>query len=242
MIHPKGEPAKARPVPYRCRSWRHEGECREFKAHQDFARISEAIRDYDNWSFLTLTYAQSEWWDWKAQYKESCQDWSKLRLRFRRMLFRKGTKRRHIPYIQTWERHKKEGIHAHVLLSNWRMMEEVAADWHKHSGDVDRILKDPETWHSRVLVPHCTESGFGQRCFAQPLREGTGEAMAGYLVSLANELVGAGGKDQIPFDAPPHFRRLRASKGLLPPIFHGDMTGYLVTVTGGRKKSRKNAK
>jgi hypothetical protein len=239
MIHPKGEPAKARPYPYRCRSWRHEGECRLFKGAQDFARISEAIREHDNWTFLTLTFRINEWPEWKDQYIHACSYWSKLRLRFRRCLFRRGSKRRHIPYIQTWERHKEKGIHAHILLSNYRMMDAVSEDWHKHGGDIDKILKDPDTWHSRVLVPHCTESGFGPRCFAQPLRDGTSEAMAGYLVKLASELVGADAKNQIPFDAPPHFRRLRASKGLLPPIYHGDMTGYLVTATGGRKRKSK---
>jgi hypothetical protein len=52
--------------------------------------------------------------------------------------------------------------------------------------------------------------------------------MAGYLVKLARELVGADNKSQIPWDAPPHFRRLRATRGLLPPVHKSGMCGYLV--------------
>jgi hypothetical protein len=55
--------------------------------------------------------------------------------------------------------------------------------------------------------------------------------MAGYLVKLTRELTGAGPKNQIPVNAPRHFRRLRASKGLLPPRKKNDhVTGALVKI------------
>jgi hypothetical protein len=53
-------------------------------------------------------------------------------------------------------------------------------------------------------------------------------AMAGYLVKLARELTGAAVKDQVPVNAPSHFRRLRASQGLLPPPYKNpEITGAL---------------
>lgn len=55
------------------------------------------------------------------------------------------------------------------------------------------------------------------------------ERMAQYLRKKASELVGGGKKSyQIPINAPPRFRRLRASCKLLPPIHHNpDWTGEL---------------
>jgi hypothetical protein len=56
--------------------------------------------------------------------------------------------------------------------------------------------------------------------------------MAGYLVKLAKELTGAQAKkgDQAPLHAPRHFRRIRASRGLLPAQAKGagEWTGALV--------------
>jgi hypothetical protein len=55
------------------------------------------------------------------------------------------------------------------------------------------------------------------------------DAMCGYLVKTAKELIGAAGKNQIPINAPRHFRRLRASRGLLPPVHRNpDITGMMV--------------
>lgn len=227
MTHPPGEPSKARPVPFRCRSWRHEGECRQWKGAQDFCRIRDAIEAHNNWVFVTLTFKQSEWWDWKEQYKLAWPLWSMLRLR----LWRKYAK---IPYIQIWERHKIQGIHAHVLITNAEMHADVEDDWRKHGNiadhkkRVDRILRDRQSWHFREFIDHCTAVGFGPRCFCRPMRGGTGKTMAGYFVKLASELTGAGEKNQIPIDAPPHFRRLRASPRLLPPVLKSGMSGYLV--------------
>lgn len=129
----------------------------------------------------------------------------------------------------------KEGIHAHVLLNNYMLLRHANADWDTHHEKgmtvrqtIAAVLKDKKSWHRRVLVPMCVDVGFGRRVFVQPLADDSDERMSGYFVKLARELTGAGGKSQIPFDAPPHFRRLRASPGLLEPVHHGDNTGYLV--------------
>lgn len=194
-------------VPYKCRSWRHPGDCCRWKGAQDFARVKQAIERFCNWSYLVLTFKQSEWWDWKEQYTLSCSMWSALRCRLRR-------KYGYFGYIQTWERHKKQGIHVNLLVTSDEMFASV-------SGNAMAFQRD-------ILRPHACACGFGPRTWAEALRTGTSAGMAGYLTKLSRELVGADQKGQIPFDAPPHFRRLRASRGILPPVHKSNMSGWLV--------------
>lgn len=221
MIHPKEDNSSPKPVIWKCRSWRHAGECRMYKGAQDFCRVRDAIEDWSHWVYVVLTFSQKEWWDWKAQYYCSAAYWSCLRLRLRRKYGK-------IPYIQTWERHKKQGIHANVLLTHWEIHQQVSLDYARNGGNHDAIFQDKNSWVKAVLSPMAESCGFGPRCSAQPLSNNNNGAMANYLVKLATELTGAGVKNQIPVDAPPHFRRLRASPKLLPPVMRGDMSGYLV--------------
>lgn len=213
MTYPEGEPDKARPCRFRCHSWRHAGECCEWKAAQDYNRIAEAVQNGKDWVFCVLTFAQSEWWDWMEQYRLSYRYWSKLRCRLRREY---GS----IRYIQTWERHKSKGIHVNLLIDNNLLARDCYQSYDK------RDKKD--RWHNDTLRDHAVACGFGPIHWAEPLRDGTGDKMSGYLVKCAKELVGAGGKGQIPYDAPPHFRRLRASRGVLPPVHSSGYSGYLV--------------
>lgn len=207
MLHKKGEPETVRPYRFRCRSWRHKGECSKWRAAQDWTRIRDAMGRLDCWVYVVLTFKQSEWWDWRAQYQLACPYWSLMRKRLTREYGR-------IHYIQTWERHRKQGLHVNLLIGNEGI-------WY----DCER---NADEWQDDILRPMCLDIGFGQRTFAQCLRTDSEDQMAGYLTKLADELVGADNKCQVPFDAPPHFRRLRASRGLLDPPHKSDMTGYLV--------------
>jgi hypothetical protein len=57
------------------------------------------------------------------------------------------------------------------------------------------------------------------------------EKMAGYLTKLGLELSGAARKGQTPVNAPRHFRRIRASRGMLPKrIKNPDITGQLFKI------------
>lgn len=218
MLHPPGERSKVRPVPFRCRSWRHPGKCCEWKGAQDFVRVQEAIEKRDDWVYVVLTFAQSEWWDWRAQYRLAFPMWKIMHKR----LIREYGK---LQYVQTWERHRKQGIHVNLLIGNPAV--HLACE------------SDAKEWQEDVLVPMCLDIGFGNRTHAECLRGGSHASMAGYLTKLARELVGAGVKNQIPWDAPPHFRRLRASRGLLPPVYKSDMTGWLsFTPFPGEQKKR----
>lgn len=198
---------------YKCRSWRHAGECCKWKGQQDYARIAAAVETRDDWVYVVLTFAQQEWPDWKSQYVESYPYWSAMRLRLTRLIGK-------FPYIQTWERHRKDGIHVNILIGSAELrkgcyyaLKKPFKEWRWFHDDIERNAK---------------AVGFGWVHWAQPMREGTHEGMAGYLTKLAKELTGASAKGQIPWDAPRHFRRLRASRGLLPPITKTGMIGRMV--------------
>lgn len=206
LWHP-GNPLKTQMrVPFRCRSWRHAGPCREWKGAQDYVRVAEAISQHSDWNYLVLTFAQRDWESEWQQAKAGVLCWSKLR---KRMVREFGTLR----YIQTWERHARRGFHVNLAISS-------AAVSHA----LDKLTRASRwPW----LRAHCVACGFGWKHWAEPMRAG-GAAMAGYMTKLSRELTGAGPKSQVPTQAPPHFRRLRTSQGLLPPIHVGDYTGHLV--------------
>lgn len=199
------EPAKQWRVVYRCRSWRCEGECRLWKGAQDFCRIRDGILKYTHWYHVGLTYDPKRHpQHWKL-FRDALHHWAKLRKRITREF---GSFR----YVQTWEVHRSGVPHVHILLNN--------DEWHARC----RIARDivRREW----LEPHAVECGFGERTWVEGLY--SKEGMAGYLVKLARELTGSGKAYQIPVDAPPHFRRLRASQGLLPPPYKNpDISGAL---------------
>lgn len=203
--HPSA-PMDVKRVPFRCRSWRHPGECCLWKGAQDWTRVKEAISTRSDWTYIVLTYSQSDWQNWKDQYVASCQIFSALWKRLTRKFGRSQ-------YIQTWERHQRGGLHCNVLIGNSTIFQSVRDDY--------------THFKRRWLRPNAVACGFGKINYATTFRKGTADSLAGYLTKLARELVGAGTKGQIPFDAPPHFRRLRASRGLLPPILKSEMTGTL---------------
>jgi hypothetical protein len=193
-------------VPFACRSWRHPGACRLWKGSQDFARISEAVKGNGFWVYMVFTYPQNAWPDKWLLYKAGVVHWARLRKRFARKWGK-------IAYVQTWERHLKGGAHCNVIVSSRSLAAACAGDGWK------RVRRD---WLEQAAVA----CGFGFRTWIEPVNDM--DAISGYLVKLARELTSADGKDQIPNDAPPHFRRIRASRGLLPPPIKNELwTGRL---------------
>lgn len=204
-VWPKGEPSSVRVVPYRCRSWRHAGNCCLWKGAQDFVRIRDALASKPGWVYVVLTYRQSAWPNPTVLYRAGVAHWSALRQRIQR---RYGK----LAYVQTWERHQSGFPHVNVTIHNPAFFRSACDDWRGLRAIVEEMA---------VAV------GFGFRVWLEPLKDR--DAMAGYLVKLARELTGAGAKDQTPTNAPRHFRRLRASRGLLPPPHKNPaMTGELV--------------
>lgn len=104
----RDNPGEKKRVKFRCKSWRHEGDCRVFKAKQDLARIGTAIQYHTDWLFLTLTYKRSP----AAKYKtwvDCCRHWTRLNKHLTNDF---GT----IKYIQTWERHADGWPHCHAVM------------------------------------------------------------------------------------------------------------------------------
>jgi len=102
-----------------------------------------------------------------------------------------------------------------VVISNRRLHDEVTRD---RFG----VKKD-------TIDPMCADVGFGFCKWLEPLR--SQEAMAGYITKLGLELTGAHHKNQVPVNAPRHFRRIRASRGLLPKRTKDEtITGQLFKV------------
>jgi hypothetical protein len=198
-----GEDPRVRP--YRCGSWRHEGDCRAACGACDFARIMQALSEHTNWTYFVFTYPCREWKSAQALYRFGLHSWGALRKR----IVRKFGK---ILYIQTWEMHRNGKPHVNVVISNPEISRLACENY--------RALR--REW----FIPNLVDIGFGRRCWIKPLYDQ--ERLAGYLTKLGLELHGATNKDQIPINAPKHFRRLRASVRLLPKRFRDDtITGQL---------------
>jgi len=201
----KSDPSKRCKIPFRCRSWRHEGECRLWKGAQDFVRCREAIEQHENWSHICLTFEQFDRKLDDAVFRKTLRCWSKLRKRLTRQYGK-------LLYIQTWEIHRSGWPHCHIAASN----QSIHANYYHH----------PKTTFNHLIRKHARASGFGGQGWCEPIRDQ--EAMAGYLAKLCRELTGTGKAYQIPINAPKNFRRLRASVRLLPPCLRDeDLTGIL---------------
>jgi hypothetical protein len=116
-------------------------------------------------------------------------------------------------YVCTIERHKSGYPHLNVLVFSQGLFGECL-------GDGWKMWRSERGWGGQN-VPEC---GFGFRLWAEPVRDY--DAMCGYLVKICRETAKV---EQLPVNAPKHFRRIRASRGLLPPVYKSlDVTGGLV--------------
>ncbi len=213
---PTGHPEQASFSLFKCRSWRHTGDCQRWRGAQDFVRCSEAVLALGlHWVYLVFTFDQSKFKNEWAAYRAGIFLWKKF---LKRLVYRFGP----VAYLQTWEKNVKTDFpHVNVAIFNEKI-------WAACEGDGWRSFR--KEWNSIAI-----ECGFGLRFWVEPLRAGRSLDLAGYLTKLSRELTGAGIKNQVPVNAPPHFRRIRASRGLLPPVFHQEgRTGVLIRPNGIR--------
>jgi len=168
--------------------------------------MRDAMLERQNWNHLCLTFdPKIENNPWKL-FKLAFLHWSVLR---KRLIYHYGD----IKYIQCWEIHHSGLPHCHVALQNEKLF---------HTLSTDHI----RNFHNYVRE-HAVASSFGENGTIEALRDKV--AFAGYLNKLAAELTGNPSKAyQIPVNAPPNFRRIRASWRLLPPVIKNkDYTGEL---------------
>ena len=106
-----------------------------------------------------------------------------------------------------------------IIIHNEEILRRCAGEgWRKWRQDLKKLA---------------VKAGFGEVLWVEPVRDS--EAMAGYMTKLSRELTGASRKDQVPVNAPRHFRRLRASRGLLPSAYShaGVWTGRMIQKSVG---------
>jgi len=201
------DPSRKHLRPFKCGSWRHEGKCRERAGARDFVRCRDGIESRDAWIYIVLTFDPKQWEGSFHAYKHGGKLWNRLNSRLTR---RYGK----IDYVQTWEATQKGWPHVNIVLHNDEILQRCAGEgW--------------RDWRQELRVM-ASEVGFGEVLWVEPVRDKT--EMAGYITKLSRELTGASRKDQVPVNAPAHFRRLRASRGLLPPVHShtGIWTGAMV--------------
>lgn len=171
----------------------------------DFARIMGALETYTCWTFLVLTYPQKQWPDVRELFREGVRHWSRLRKKIE--YYYPGMK-----YIQTWEIHKSGWPHVQVLIQHKGLYDSTK----KHRMKVKRKL---DAW--------AQQAGFGYLRWIRCVYSKAG--IADYFSKVAMELNTVGKHDQLPINAPKHFRRIRASEGLLPKRIKDDkVTGKLL--------------
>jgi hypothetical protein len=215
-----GEVKGAFKVPYKCRSWRHEGDCRRWRAAQNFSRVSAALaplrpRDV---VMMVFTLNPAQWKDRYEAFAELTLCWSALRKAITREYGRND-------WVGTVEVHRSGWPHLNVVMFCPTLADQVG-------GKDFRLAR---AWLKR----HAVACGFGYMLSVERARDK--RAVAGYVVKVAGEvdkparadasgrLVGEVVKlSQLPEEAPAHFRRLRSSIGFLPKPFKSEgVTGTL---------------
>ena len=216
---------KALRRPFYCGSWRCR-RCARWRGAVDWARCTEAVKSRRWWLYVVLTFDPGEYGSrWEA-FREAGANWND-HLRTALRTFAGGK----FEYLQTWESHKSRWPHANLMLTG----SSLEAAVHELGVEPRRIVKNGRERETRFpkgfrrwLVPKLPGCGFGEVAWAEVITPENPERMAGYLIKLARELTGAVGgakSDQAPVDAPRHFRRIRASRGLLPPQKAGKGSG-----------------
>lgn len=223
-----------RRTPFRCRSWRHDGECRRWRAAQNYSRVYEALcgAGNDSVSFVVLTLDPSQWKSRFDAFRELRERWRPLMKALRRtfqVFDEDGKLVEDVQYVSTVEVHRSGWPHLNVIIVSKRFAQLVARGSTKKSGP-------GHAW----LVKHARACGFGYLATCETAK--SRGAVAGYCVKLAGNveqaaektadgrLVGEAVKfSQVPEEAPAHFRRIRSSVRFLPPPmkFEG-ITGELV--------------
>lgn len=243
-------PSGAEPVRRRflCGSWRCR-RCARWRGALDWARCAAAVSTRGWWLYIVLTFDPKAYGSvWEA-YREAGRNWND---HLREALRHRGGK---FQYLQTWEQHRSGWPHANVILSG-----EQLRDWVESLGVVDgeteaaggraRRTRFPVGFRD-WLVEAAKRAGFGGVVWAEIIDTANPESVAGYLTKLARELTGAPGGakgEQSPTMAPRKFRRIRASRGLLPkPLAtsasSGKFTGTLSrTKTGDAPAARRTTR
>jgi len=208
LRNPKDPTAAPMVTPYRCHSWRHEGECARKVASVWYARIKQALEELSpsQVTFAVLTFNPCDWSDPAVAYQGMWRCTQSLM---------QAVRRRFGPtnYVGLVEQHRSTWPHLNLLLVGQGVGQAVS------SGEFMPWLKR-----------HLVDCGFGYIVFAETAK--SPEAVNGYIVGLARDFEATAAEvtklTQVPVYAPKGFRRLRSSQHFLPPKITRGLTGYLV--------------
>lgn len=219
---PRDNPDNITDIPFRCRSWRHTGECAQWRAKSDYARIVEGMSKHEHWSHVVLTYHNWDGRELTQLWRQSLSNWAKLRKRLKREY-------KDYKYIQTWEVTRKGCPHCHMAIASPHI-QGLAERIPQHLDILARKAIGQRNFDT-ILGHHATDCGFGPKGFIEPIWGQEGFVL--YLEKLKRELTMSASKSQSPLEAPRHFRRMRASVGLIPPPHKDEsLTGHLLDRAG----------
>lgn len=225
---------------YFCASWRCEGDCQRKAAAVMFARIKEAVErphfKPEGWVYFVLTIDRHgtlsglPWKDEQTAYRELGKMTHRFLESLRRDQTRRGERRLKNEWAMVVEAHRSGWPHANLMV----YAPELAAELERErvalaqSGADDRTTRLMRGRMRALAV----NAGWGTVSTAEQVR--SRDALAGYLVKLAghfdNAVAEVAKLTQVPLNAPPRFRRLRAGKGFLPPKHKSDKVTGTMTV------------
>jgi hypothetical protein len=153
----------------------------------------------NKWIFMVLTINRSDFDSHTHAYKEICENLKVLRKRMERAFGE-------VAYIRVVEQHTKFPFpHLNFVF----YCEELFSQY----PDNESLY----LWLKRWLTPNAKQCGFGVIHTAEYVssQKAVSEYMAKSAVNHINSEISK--RSQVPLDAPSHFRRLGATRGLLPP-------------------------
>ena len=221
---------------YRCFSWRHQGECRDYAGRLLFARVRDALAPYkpEQIVLMVFTLNQRRWSSHDAAYRKLVKLWTLMRQNITR------TWGKPIGFVSTVEMHSSGFPHLNVVMVHPVLAAAIGASEREGGkasreyqlgrreeleGQVDdgrkgkRILVSGEGRATlRELRALSVKSHFGWNTQAFQLSgKSSRDAVAGYITKTANRAIGEIVKPgQLPVNAPPKFRRHRELDSLSP--------------------------
>ncbi|AGC45452.1 hypothetical protein MYSTI_04152 [Myxococcus stipitatus DSM 14675] len=213
------DPAKRRWWTYQCRSWRHEGDCARWVSQRDYARIMLALEPLRVEDLvlvvLTLDPERAEP-TLDGQYQGLQPRWAMLAKYISRGWGEGGVPALgRIDFVSVVEQHRSGRPHLNVIIHSPELAQQLR-ERPPTAADV-AAKRGPHWWRS--LVAHC---GWGPLSSIGHAR--SKEDVASYSVKVSKAavphptMVGEVVKlAQLPTAAPPRMRRVRSSKGFLPP-------------------------
>jgi hypothetical protein len=238
-------------VPFRCKSWRHQGsDCQRQRSQQDFARIRVGLSKFTPGAtvlmVLTLARPAGHWRGDEAQsdqaYRELVELWTALSKDLQRewgevllsdtgepKRFKSGELKRGRPrYVATLEAHRDGWPHLNVLME-CPALARAAYDYtpgqpHGRALPGAPSRSGAEKWLRAAAV----RAGFGPHATVTRVSVSEHDHVAGYVTKWEKASAEVSKLCQFPLNAPPRTRRIRSSKGLLPPATkETDWTGEL---------------